>query len=97
MASLLDFADENEIEYVKRECARGEIKKEMKNKCVEKVVIERPADKKGSKLRSNGSFYDTQGCLCGQDLCNSGTQFTFQEIIVTISLAISQIFNNQLS
>ena len=40
MASLLDFADENEIEYVKRECARGEIKKEMKNKCVEKVVIE---------------------------------------------------------
>ena len=97
MASLLDFADENEIEYVKRECARGEIKKEMKNKCVEKVVIERPADKKGSKLRSNGSFYDTQGCLCGQDLCNSGTQLLIQEIIVTISLAISYIFYNQLS
>ena len=97
MASLLDFADENEIEYVKRECARGEVKKEMKNKCIEEIVIERPADKKGTKLRSNGSFYDTQGCMCGQDLCNSGTQFTFQEIIVTTCLAISYIFYNQLS
>ena len=78
MASLLDFADENEIEYVKRECARGEVKKEMKNKCIEKVVIERPADKKGSKLRSNGSFYDTQGCMCGQDQVGSFLDYHFK-------------------
>merc|ERR1711983_126587 len=84
LASLLDFADANEIEYVKRECARGEVTKEMKNNCNEKVEIERPADKKGTQLRSNGSFYDTQSCMCGQDLCNSGTKFKFRDIIVTI-------------
>ena len=92
LASLLDFADENEIEYVKRECARGEVTKEMKNKCIEKVEIERPADKKGTPLRSNGSFYDTQSCMCGQDLCNSGTKFKFRDVIVTIYLAIICIF-----
>ena len=93
LASLLDFADENEIEYVKRECFRGEVKKEMKNKCIEKVEIEKPADGKGTKLKSNGSFYDTQTCMCGQDLCNSGTQFTFHKLIATTFLAISYIFN----
>ena len=76
MASLLDFADANEIEYIKRECFRGEVSKEMKNKCNEKVEIEKPADKKATKLKSNGSFYDTETCMCGQDLCNSATQFT---------------------
>ena len=93
LASLLDFADENEIEYVKRECFRGEVKKEMKNKCIEKVEIEKPADGKGTKLKSNGSFYDTQTCMCGQDLCNSGTQFTIHKLIATTFLAISYIFN----
>ena len=92
MASLLDFADENEIEYVRRECFQAEVTKEMKNKCKEEVLIEKPADKKGTKLKSNGSFYDTQMCMCGQDLCNSATQFKFQGIVVTIFLTLCHFY-----
>ena len=91
MASLLDFADANEIEYIKRECFRGEVSKEMKNKCNEKVEIEKPADKKATKLKSNGSFYDTETCMCGQDLCNSATQFTFHIVINFFSFMLAKL------
>ena len=91
MASLLDFADANEIEYIKRECFRGEVSKEMKNKCNEKVEIEKPADKKATKLKSNGSFYDTETCMCGQDLCNSGSQFTFHIVINFFSFMLAKL------
>ena len=91
MASLLDFADANEIEYIKRECFRGEVSKEMKNKCNEKVEIEKPADKKATKLKSNGSFYDTETCMCGQDLCNSATQFTFHITTNFLSFMLAKL------
>ena len=91
MASLLDFADANEIEYIKRECFRGEVSKEMKNKCNEKVEIEKPADKKATKLKSNGSFYDTETCMCGQDLCNSATQFTFHIMTNFFSFMLAKL------
>ena len=91
MASLLDFADANEIEYIKRECFRGEVSKEMKNKCNEKVEIEKPADKKATKLKSNGSFYDTETCMCGQDLCNSATQFTFHIMTNFFSFILAKL------